>query len=192
MKRFLREHNFSQKFNSSYHPQTNGANEKVNGTVVKGIKLALQDRPRVKWSTVLKPVTKNYNNTVHDTTGFTPAFLMFGRDKLNTSTPVAEARLLAQRRTDEFKLKKKEAYVKSHQPLNLQIGDLVKRRIPDNRPDVKKLMPKYEGPYRVTALRGPVNVDIAQLEPNSVPFLIHISQLEPYFQRDPQLFDSEE
>ena len=189
MKRFLREHNCSQVFTSTYHPQTNGANEKVNGTIVRGIKLALQDRPRVKWSTVLKPVTENYNNTVHDTTGFTPAFLMFGRDKLNTSSPVAEARLLAQQRSEDFKLKKKEAYDKSHQPLILQIGDFVKRRIPDNRPDVKKLTPKYEGPYRVTALRGPVNVDITQLGQDSIPFLIHVSQLEPYFQRDPQLFD---
>jgi transposase InsO family protein len=138
MKRFLREHHCSQVFTSTYHPQTNGANEKVNGTIVKGIKLALHDKPRLKWSSVLKTVVDNYNNTLHDTTGFTPSFLMFGRDALNTSTPaLTEARNLAQQRSDAFKLKKKEAYDRTHSPLTLNIGDLVKRRIPDNRPDVK-------------------------------------------------------
>ena len=194
LKRFLREHNCSQAFTSTYHPETNGANEKVNGTLVRGIRLALQDKPRLKWSTVLKDVVDNYNNTIHDTTGFTPSFLMLGRDKLQTTSPtVDEARRLAQQRSDTFKQNKKEAYDKIHMPLTLQIGDLVKRRIPANRPDVKKLTPKYEGPFTVKELRGPVNAMIAKpvstAEPNPEPFLIHVSQLEPYFNRDPSLLD---
>ena len=189
VKRFLRQHNCSQAFTSTYHPQTNGANEKVNGTIVKGIRLALKDRPRVMWSTVLKDVVLNYNNTLHDTTGFTPSFLMLGRDSLQTtSPPIGEARKIAKERSDAFKLKKKEVYDKTHHPLTLKIDDLVKRRIPDNRPDRKKLTPKYEGPFKVVELRGPVNVMISKPEANA-PFLIHVSQLEPYFSREPSLLD---
>ena len=106
---------------------------------------------------------------------------MFGRDSLQTASPtVGEARLLSQQRSDAFKQKKKETYDKTHRPLALQIGDLVKRRIPANRPDVKKLSPKYEGPFKVIALRGPVNSMIAVPdETHANAFPIHVSQLEP-------------
>ena len=74
---------------------------------------------------------------------------MFGRDSLQTTSPtVGEARLLSQQRSDAFKQKKKETYDKTHRPLNLQIGDLVKRRIPVNRPDVKKVDSKIRGPLQ--------------------------------------------
>ena len=143
LQRFLNKHKCSRSFTSTYHPQTNGANEKVNDTIVKGIRLALQDSPRKEWTTVLKDVVQNYNNTIHENTGFTPSYLMFGTDNLNTSTPpLAEALQSAKVRTEAFKLRKKQAYDQTHHPLNLNVGDLVKRRIPSNRPDVKKLTPK--------------------------------------------------
>ena len=64
LKRFLRNHNCSHSFTSTYHPQTNGANERVNGTIVRGIRLTLQDKPHLKWSTFLKSVIDHYNNTI--------------------------------------------------------------------------------------------------------------------------------
>ena len=119
---------------------------------------------------------------------------MFGRDKLGTQTPpVNEARKLAQQRSDAFKQRKKEAYDRVHSPLTLKVGDLVKRRIPSNRPDVKKLTPKYEGPYEVKELRGPVDVMISTYgQPDADPFLIHVCQLEPYFLRQQSLSDAGE
>ena len=185
LQRFLNKHKCSRSFTSTYHPQTNGANEKINDTIVKGIRLALKDSPRKEWTTVLKDVVQNYNNIIHENTGFTPSYLMFGTDNLNTRTPpLAEALQSAMFRTEAFKLRKKQAYDQTHHPLNLNVGDLVKRRIPSNRPDVKKLTPKYEGPYDVTELRGPVDVMVTDRKPDSTPFLVHVSQLEPYFLRD--------
>ena len=185
LQRFLDQNHCSRSFTSSYHPQTNGANEKVNDTIVKGLRLALQDRPRVKWTSLLEKVVRDYNNTIHETTGFTPSYLMFGTDSLQTSSPsVAEARQLSQTRSDAFKQRKKEAYDRLHQPINLKVGDLVKRRIPSNRPDVKKLSPKFEGPFCVKELRGPVNVVIEDHASNSQPLLVHVSQIEPYYNRE--------
>ena len=67
---------------------------------------------------------------------------MFGTDNLNTSTPpLAEALQSAKVRTEAFKLGEKQAHNQTHHPLNLKVGDLVKRRIPSKRSDVKKLTP---------------------------------------------------
>ena len=112
-------------------------------TIVKGIRLALQDSPRKEWTTLLKDVVQNYNNTIHENTGFTPSYLLFGTDNLNTSKrPLTEALQSAKVCTEGFKLRKKQAYDQTHHPLNLNVGDWVKRRIPSRRPDVKKLTPK--------------------------------------------------
>ena len=177
-----------RSFTSSYHPQTNGTNEKANDTILKGIRLALQENPKAEWTTVLSDVVRNYNNTIHETTGFTPMYLFFGNDAIQTSDPpMADPRTLAKTRTDTFKQRKKEAYDRDHKPLPLNVGDLVKHRIPSNRPDVKKLTPKYEGPYTVVELRGPVDAMIRLRNSNVTPSLVHVSQLEPYFLRDGSL-----
>ena len=96
LKRFLNRHGCSHTYTSAYHPQTNGANEKVNDTILKGLRLAKQEHPRTQWSNLLRHAVRKYNNTIHDITDFTPAYLMFGRDQLNTSSPPQrEAQLLA-------------------------------------------------------------------------------------------------
>ena len=104
---------------------------------------------------------------------------MFGTDNLNTSTPsLAEALQSAKVRTEAFKLRKNQAYDQTHHPLNLNFSDLVKRRIPSNRPDIEKLTPKYKGPYAVTKLRRPVDVMITDRKPDLTPF-------QSQFSRDP-------
>ena len=96
LKRFLNRHGCSHSYTSAYHPQTNGANEKVNDTILKGLRLSKQEHPRTQWSNLLRDAIRKYNNTIHDITDFTPAYLMFGRDQLNTSSPPQrEAQLLA-------------------------------------------------------------------------------------------------
>ena len=185
--KFLTFHKVKHLYTSTYHPQTNGANEKVNGTIVRGIRMDMSTHPRHKWSTLVKRVVDNYNQTIHSTTGFTPSYLMFGQDKFKTSHPsVNEARQQAKLKTDLFKSKLKDAYDMSHRPLNLSIGDLVKRRTPANHPDLKKMSPRYQAPFEVVSTPGPVNAYIRKYpDDNSNPFLVHISQLEPYFLRDP-------
>ena len=107
-KRFLQQNNVTHLTTSTYHPQTNGTCEKVNGTIVTGLKIARQQNPTHKWSTSLSKVVDDYNNNIHDVTGFTPSFLLYGTDRIGTSVDLAEARMLAQQRTELFKEKKKK------------------------------------------------------------------------------------
>jgi hypothetical protein len=118
--------------------------------------MAISENPKLKWSTLLSRVVNNHN-TIHSTTGFTPSFLMFGKDSLNTNTTSTEARLLAQQRSEDFKAKKKAVFDRLHKPLNLISGDLVKRRKPSNHPHNTKLSPKFDAIFKVVSKTSPVN-----------------------------------
>jgi transposase InsO family protein len=188
-RKFLKDNNVRTSYTTTYHPQTNGTNEKVNDTLVKGLRMAISESPKLKWSTLLSRVVDNYNNTIHSTTGFTPSYLLFGKDTCNTQLPLDEARHLAYQRSEDFKAKKKEVYDRSHKPLNLKPGDLVKRRIPSNHPNNTKLTPKFDAVYKVVSQLSPVNYEIIKQGDNPASFNIHVSQLEPYYQREPNLLD---
>uniref|UniRef100_A0AAQ4QA44 Gypsy retrotransposon integrase-like protein 1 n=1 Tax=Gasterosteus aculeatus aculeatus TaxID=481459 RepID=A0AAQ4QA44_GASAC len=61
-----------------YHPMGNGAVERFNRTLGNMIR-ALPPKAKHRWPQLLKSLTFSYNATVHETTGFAPFQLMFGR-----------------------------------------------------------------------------------------------------------------
>lgn len=61
-----------------YHPMGNGAVERFNRTLGNMIR-ALPPRAKHRWPQLLRSLTFSYNATVHETTGFAPFQLMFGR-----------------------------------------------------------------------------------------------------------------
>ena len=61
-----------------YHPMGNGAVERFNRTL-GGMIRALPPKAKHRWPQHLKSLTFAYNATVHETTGFAPFQLMFGR-----------------------------------------------------------------------------------------------------------------
>lgn len=63
---------------SPYHPMGNGATERFNRTLGNMLR-SLPPRSKQKWPQMIQTMTFVYNCTVHETTGFPPFFLMFGR-----------------------------------------------------------------------------------------------------------------
>lgn len=61
-----------------YRPQGNGACERFNKTLLS-LLAALSEADQVQWPDHLPTLLQMYNNTVHNTTGLTPHFVMFGR-----------------------------------------------------------------------------------------------------------------
>ena len=61
-----------------YHPMGNGAVERFNRTLGNMIR-ALPPKAKQRWPQRLRSLTFSYNATVHETTGFAPFQLMFGR-----------------------------------------------------------------------------------------------------------------
>ena len=67
-----------QKFTANYHPQSN-MTERVNRTLKPLIAIYAQRQPH-SWDREIQKVAFAIRTSVNETTGETPAFLMFGRD----------------------------------------------------------------------------------------------------------------
>lgn len=61
-----------------YHPMGNGITERFNRTL-GGMIRTLPPKSKSRWPQMLQMLTFCYNCTVHETTGFAPFYLMFGR-----------------------------------------------------------------------------------------------------------------
>ena len=61
-----------------YHPMGNGMTERFNQTLLNMLG-TLEDHKKQDWKSFVAPLVHAYNSTRHDSTGFSPFFLMFGR-----------------------------------------------------------------------------------------------------------------
>ena len=61
-----------------YHPQCNGMVERFNRTLLDMLSTAV-DNHQADWQQHIRKLCLAYNSSVHSSTGFTPFFLMFGR-----------------------------------------------------------------------------------------------------------------
>uniref|UniRef100_A0A8C4SQC7 Gypsy retrotransposon integrase-like protein 1 n=1 Tax=Erpetoichthys calabaricus TaxID=27687 RepID=A0A8C4SQC7_ERPCA len=61
-----------------YHPMGNGHTERFNRTLGNMIR-ALPPRDKIKWPQMLQTLTFAYNCTAHESTGYAPFYLMYGR-----------------------------------------------------------------------------------------------------------------
>ena len=73
--------NIVHLFSTAYHPISNGQCERVNG-VLKDMLTIATNYESGTWSSHLAEIQMVYNATVHQSTGFTPNFLHFGRELL--------------------------------------------------------------------------------------------------------------
>ena len=62
-----------------YHPQGDGMVERVNRTLLCMLSTVTHNHPD-DWEHYIRKVCLAYNSTAHSATGFSPFFLMFGRE----------------------------------------------------------------------------------------------------------------
>lgn len=78
IKELLEMAGIQKSHTTPYHPMGNGVVERYNRTLGNMIR-ALPPQSKAKWPQMLQMLTFCYNCTEHETTGFAPFFLMFGR-----------------------------------------------------------------------------------------------------------------
>lgn len=164
-----------------YHPMGNGVAERFNRTLGSMIR-TLPPKSKAKWPQMLQLLTFCYNCTEHETTGFAPFYLMFGRvprlpvDILFQSVlsdevvvdhsefvsrlkkDLREAVQIAQRHSQKEQTRHARLYNRKVKGSPLAIGDRV---LVANRGErgKRKVADKWESsPYKVVAVNPVINV----------------------------------
>ena len=86
-----------------YHPMGNGQAERFNKTLINMLK-TIPEAEKKNWKAHLSKLTFAYNSTVNKTTGYSPYFLLFGRQSrlpLDCIFPVDSDRPALRRKTHE-------------------------------------------------------------------------------------------
>ena len=191
-----------------YHPQGDGLVERFNRTLQSMIAASLAERSdQSSWEDCLPKVCLAYNTSVHPTTGYTPFFLMFGRQArlpidVMYGLPVEEESSVSQyaakvqeelRNAFEVvqkrmpgKLKReKELYDRKIHGEPFQEKSLVWLHSPVVKPgSSKKFRLPWSGPYRVVKKLSDVTYRIQDLRNKKTRKVVHFDRLKSYLSSD--------
>ena len=121
------------------HPQTNGMVERLNRSLSQNMRTLISDPKHRDWDTRLPAAVYAYNTAVHDVTGFTPFFLMFGRHNIEmgamgevisdnfstTDIDIKDAWKMAKFRCEKAQQRDKRLYDQKRRQFDFHVGDLV-------------------------------------------------------------------
>ncbi|UYV66767.1 K02A2.6-like, partial [Cordylochernes scorpioides] len=81
MKEVMKMCKIKHCFTTRYHPQTNGLTERLNITLINMNSMYVNTEQK-NWDEILPFITHAYNITIQETTGYSPFFLLFGREPM--------------------------------------------------------------------------------------------------------------
>ncbi|UYV80120.1 K02A2.6-like [Cordylochernes scorpioides] len=201
------------RFTTAYHPQTNGLTERLNKTLTDMISMYV-DVDQKNWDNILPYVTFAYNTARQETTGYSPFFLVHGREvetPLDSILPyqpagtaedyvghlvtnAEDARMLARLNILQAQSKDKERYDKKHQEVTYKEGDLVWVFTPVRTVGLsEKLLKRYFGPYRVIRKISSVNYQVEGVtntrRSRKTQDIVHVVRMKPYHDPEGVLLD---
>lgn len=185
---------------TAYHPECNGAVERLNQTIAKLLSHHVS-RDQRDWDTWLPYAMFSYNTAVHDSLNETPFFLVHGRDPVVPNSVLNGVRVVNYATADDYKCElaarlqtahdiarealksaaesRKQRYDRKAKEVSLKVGSRVYLRIGEGAPGLsKKLSPKWKGPYRVVERISPVNLKIADIASGKTE-IVHANRLKP-------------
>ncbi|GBL81240.1 hypothetical protein AVEN_143569-1 [Araneus ventricosus] len=196
---------------TAYHPQTNGLTERLNKTLADMLAMYV-DVDQKNWDNILPFVTFAYNSVKQKTTGFSPFFLVHGRDVdtpldgilpflpdesaydyvQNLMTKAEEARQLEKIHLAKAQDKDKSRYDEKHRTVSYKEGDLVWIFTPIRKVGLsEKLLKRYFGPYRVTKRLSEVTYKVEPCDSmrskRKLTYVVHVLLMKPYNDPDLQL-----
>eukprot|EP00731_Ephydatia_muelleri_P006231 Em0003g479a len=171
--------NISKSRTTPYHPQGDGLVERFNRTLLDMLATTAERKP-FEWEDHLQRVCFAYNTSVHPTTGYTPFFLMFGRQArlpldLMTGTGGSKDRSYAGMQQQ----RQKDLYDKRAHGKPYIIGDYVWLHSPVvPRGGSRKLHHPWTGPYKVITKLSDVTYRIQSLDKKRLRKVVHFDRLK--------------
>jgi transposase InsO family protein len=207
VKRVAEEYQVKILLNASRHPQANPT-ERTNKTIIGMIRAYITDNHRV-WDENIPQLGFALRTAVNESTGFTPAYLTFGRELNATGTgfnllkdqdTLPEntdrtthagnlknlVKLYRQVKTNLEKAhqKNEKHYNLRRRELSFDIGQYVlKRNFTQSNASrfySSKLAPQYVGPYRIKHKVSPVVYQLEDANGKSIGNW-HVKDLKPYY-----------
>ncbi|UYV77425.1 K02A2.6-like [Cordylochernes scorpioides] len=188
---------------TSYHPQTNGQTERMNRTLADMMAMYIDERHQ-NWDEILPFVTFAYNSSIQDTTGYSPYFLIHGREPLTFLDSTFDMPELSKHKDyDEYVSNLLEIIEdakeistsktiarqnKSKQEVKYAINDLVLIWTPIRKVGrADKLQRRYIGPYQILRQTSPVNYEVIETAEGKRKKrqIVHVTRMKPY--RSPDL-----
>jgi hypothetical protein len=207
------------KASSSFHPESNGASERTNKSVIQCIRFHVE-RNQKGWVKALPRIRFHLMSTINKSTGYTPFHLRFGRaprivppliqlppnpsnDHVGAreiiealQTDVADARdnlILAKITQSHFANSKR-----SNHP-SFKIGDKIMLSTLNRRKDYKhknkhraaKFMPRFDGPYEIIDVHNEASTVTLDMPnaPNLYP-TFHTSNIKIWLPNDDDKYPS--
>ncbi|KAJ2942408.1 hypothetical protein O0L34_g16012 [Tuta absoluta] len=170
-RKFCLDRGIKHVLNAVASPRSNGQVERYNRTILDSLTaLNLRDDDR-HWDDKLGKIQWGLNNSIQKTIGRAPAEVMFGTkmiseknsamneitDQVREDRDLQSIREEVKNRIDKSQEEQKRYYDKNRRPARqYQLGDLVKivKVAFQNNGKSTKLMPTYEGPYRIAKVLG--------------------------------------
>ena len=199
------------KTTSAFHPQANSTVERLNHTLATMLAMYVDDDHR-DWDIILPYIGFAYNTSRQESMGFSPFYLLYGReaqvpsdleyhaqlDKWIERSPdrsydhatflkqeLEAARRLVESRMERVKMRQEKAYNAKHRQVNYEVGELVLVYKPLRKVGkADKLLHQRIGPFTILQRTTPVNYEVIRADGNVKPDVVHMVRIKPYHLRD--------
>lgn len=159
--KFVKDLDIKHSTTCEYNPQSNGMDERFNGTLVARLK-NLVDKNHSEWDLVLQSAVLAYNLTPNDSSKLAPYTIVYGRLPRSPLNPIdleieqsisnhQIIRNRAAENTQNSQSRSALQYDKNRRDFNLEPLDLVMVRTTGGR-ESRKFAPKFTGPHCILRL----------------------------------------
>ena len=211
-KSMCKMYKIEQRFSSVFRPQTQGITERMNQTILSSLR-TLVNQKQSDWDLHLQPLTFAINSTEAYALGYSPFFLVHGRNppspvEINQAQPfdlpktvkdhlvdllqVQEiANDYAQKKLAEIQKQMKERHDVKAKNFEFEPGDIVYVYIPriQDKGTKLKLAPCYHGPMVIVRMSTPATAYLRRLgDGHYFKKSVHISRLKKAHLRDKGTF----